>query len=906
MIGSVLVLGAGIAGMRAAAELVQQGFKVYLLEQNPQVGGKMATIDRVFPTMEHTACALQPLMLVVVNNPNIAILTSTELESLEGVPGDFKVKARCRDERGAISDRRELEFGVGAVIVATGLEEEKGEPLSRLGYGRLDNVLTGLEFERQLSELGPTGGRPTLASGKLARRVTWIVRGEESAVTLMSASAQALSVLGKDNTAQVSILYAEAGAEYSRHAEFCLKVEERGASYVQASAPEVHSAQTGDLIVAYLSADGQREQLETELLVISAPLAPSTGNRIPADRLGLKLDERGFFRCAPGSNHPILTSREGVFVCGAAEGPKGIGASVIQACAAAAQAAALLAPARGSELMQRTKNLRPINVIDEPKIAVVIEEGGADTEGLLDLSEIAEYTRTLPGVGVVVATPCASDDGEISELISTGDFNRLIVVGPSPITHETLFQRQAEAAGLNRYLLEMVNLHNHCARVHAQDKSAATQKAKIVMKMGVVRARQLEPLQDVEVNVTRSCLVIGGCPSGVACASMLAAMGVRVHLVEKEAELEGVHGNDDPLVRPLVAGLATNGNVAVHTAATVRTVDGSLGHFDVELIRQGKEERVTVGAIVLASATGIEEARNGLDLATCVALEKDEDGLYLSTQGILNPLDFVTEGMFNCGPARAVLGTEDAIVDGEAAASRAACILSSSVLLRPPVVSVVVHENCDGCAYCVDPCPTGSITLLEFMEAGAIKKVVDVNETTCIGCGICMATCPKKGIFVRHFKPEYAADMVEAALQGAGSSGDEPQPLIVCFCCNRCAYPGTDAAALVGAQYPTSVRIIRTVCSGTIHPNIITDALTQGADGVLLCGCHPGECRSREGIRRAQDRAEAISLLLEDFGLEQERFRLEFIAASEGRKFARIVQEMTDELAALGPSPYKQ
>ena len=100
--------------------------------------------------------------------------------------------------------------------------------------------------------------------------------------------------------------------------------------------------------------------------------------------------------------------------------------------------------------------------------------------------------------------------------------------------------------------------------------------------------------------------------------------------------------------------------------------------------------------------------------------------------------------------------------------------------------------------------------------------------------------------------------------------------------------------------------IIRTVCAGMIHPNIITDALTRGADGVLLGGCHPGDCRSREGIRRAQDRAATIDLLLEDFGLEPERFRLDSFAASEGGKFAGVAREMSEELTALGPSSYRQ
>ena len=135
--------------------------------------------------------------------------------------------------------------------------------------------------------------------------------------------------------------------------------------------------------------------------------------------------------------------------------------------------------------------------------------------------------------------------------------------------------------------------------------------------------------------------------------------------------------------------------------------------------------------------------------------------------------------------------------------------------------------------------------------------------------------------------------------------GLNDQPVIVSFCCNRCAYPAADSAGLTGIQYPANILIIRTVCSGMIHPNIIMDALTQGADGVLMYGCQPGNCRSREGIRKALDRKEAIELMLGDFGMEPGRFRLEHIAASESSKFAQIVKDMTDELLSLGPNPYR-
>lgn len=134
----------------------------------------------------------------------------------------------------------------------------------------------------------------------------------------------------------------------------------------------------------------------------------------------------------------------------------------------------------------------------------------------------------------------------------------------------------------------------------------------------------------------------------------------------------------------------------------------------------------------------------------------------------------------------------------------------------------------------------------------------------------------------------------------------EFEPRIIAFCCNWCAYAGADMAGTSQIDYPANVLIIRAMCSGMIHPNFITEALMGGADGVLVCGCHPGDCHYLEGNLRAEKRAEAIELLLEDFGLEPERFRLEWVSASEGKKFARVVSEMTESLRALGPSPYRQ
>ncbi|MFQ6136673.1 MAG: hydrogenase iron-sulfur subunit [Candidatus Hydrothermarchaeales archaeon] len=131
------------------------------------------------------------------------------------------------------------------------------------------------------------------------------------------------------------------------------------------------------------------------------------------------------------------------------------------------------------------------------------------------------------------------------------------------------------------------------------------------------------------------------------------------------------------------------------------------------------------------------------------------------------------------------------------------------------------------------------------------------------------------------------------------------EPLILAFCCNWCAYAGADLAGTSRREYPPNIRIIRVMCSGMVHPNFVMDALTKGADGVLMCGCHPGDCHYREGNLNAQKKAEAIELMLEDFGLEPQRFKLEWISTSEGEKFANVVKEMVEDLKKLGPSSYK-
>jgi F420-non-reducing hydrogenase iron-sulfur subunit len=130
----------------------------------------------------------------------------------------------------------------------------------------------------------------------------------------------------------------------------------------------------------------------------------------------------------------------------------------------------------------------------------------------------------------------------------------------------------------------------------------------------------------------------------------------------------------------------------------------------------------------------------------------------------------------------------------------------------------------------------------------------------------------------------------------------EFEPKILAFCCNWCAYAGADLAGVSRLQMPTDVRVIRVRCSGRVPPELIIRALANGLDGVMVLGCHPGECHYSEGNYLTRRRAHVLKRLLDYIGIEPERFQLRWVSAAEGAKFSTVVKETTDKIKALGPN----
>ncbi len=203
----------------------------------------------------------------------------------------------------------------------------------------------------------------------------------------------------------------------------------------------------------------------------------------------------------------------------------------------------------------------------------------------------------------------------------------------------------------------------------------------------------------------------------------------------------------------------------------IRYADGQLpdvaqhnGRLRVTTLDQMTHETVALDADTVVLGTATVPNPGNKELAQLLKVPLSEEGFFLEAHRKLRPVDFATDGIFLCGAAHSPMGLREALAQAAGAAARAATVLSQETIMLEPTISHVIEEKCDGCAYCVDPCPFHAITLIEYGQNGETKKRVKVDEAVCKGCGTCQATCPKGGIEVWHFRPEQLIAEIHAAL----------------------------------------------------------------------------------------------------------------------------------------------
>lgn len=700
--GDVLIVGGGISGIQASLDMANSGFRVFLVDKAPSLGGKMAQLDKTFPSNDCSMCIESPKFIECSRHPNIEIITYAEVNQVTGEAGDFKVKV-TKKPRYIIEDKctgcnicvdycpvkipdpfnqglsetksvhiyfsqaeplvtyvdpetclylkegkcqicvgvckpkaidlhqkpEEIELEVGAILLAPGYDVFDPKLRTDFGYGVMENVVTSLDFERILCSTGPFEGNMLRPSDKIhPHKVAWIqcvgsrqvIPGGNSycsAVCCTYTQKQVILAKDHDNDLDATIFHNDIrshGKDFERFYQRAEKLDDvrfiRSYVNVGREIPE-----NKNVTIRYSTLDEGVKEEEFDLVVLSVGLNPPKDVEKMATTFGIELNEHGF--CKTDPRNPILTSRDGVFVSGAFQGPADIPEAVVSASGADAQIGELLNKRRDRLSRERVYPEERDTSEEELKIGVVVCHCGANIGRVVNIPELVEYASTLPNVSWAGENlfACSTENAnQISRQIVEKGLNRLVLAACTPRTHEPLFRDTCREAGINQYFFEFANIREHCSWVHSKEKEKATEKAKDIVRMSVARAAHLQPLQEFDLPVNKTALVIGGGPAGMTSALSMAEQGFEVYLLEKESDLGGMarqlhytlEGMDvQEYLSGLIRKVYQHPSLRVLTDCRIDDVSGYVGNFLTSVTSGGRAREIAHGIVIIA--TGAQE-----------------------------------------------------------------------------------------------------------------------------------------------------------------------------------------------------------------------------------------------------------------------------------------------------------
>jgi heterodisulfide reductase subunit A len=694
--GDVMVVGGGISGIQAALDLATAGFKVYLVEKSPTIGGKMAQLDKTFPTNDCSMCIESPKFVECNRHPNIEIMTYTEVDSVEGEAGDFKVtlikkpryviESKCtgcttcveycpvkypdqfnqdislnkavhiyfaqaiplvtyidesclylKDKKCTIcagvcknyaidfnQTAEKVEVKVGAIVLSPGYEIFDPKLRGDYGYGKMENVVTSLDFERLLCATGPYEGEIRRPSDrKHPHKIAWIhcvgsrqvIPGGNSycsAVCCTYTQKQVILTKDHDAEAECTIFHNDIrsyGKDFERFYQRTEKLP--GVRFIRSyTSIGKEIPESKNVTIRYSTTEDGVKEEEFDLVVLSVGLNPPAEVKGLANKFGIELDSHGF--CKTNPVNPMETSRPGIFVSGAFQGPIDIPESVVTASGAGSQCGELLAYRRGKLAKERIYPPERDVSGEEPRVGVYVCHCGANIGRVVDVPSTVEYSLTLPNVVHAEESlfVCSTDAAQkISDTIREKGLNRVVVAACTPRTHEPLFRDTLREGGINQYFYDMANIREHCSWVHSKEKEEATQKAKDIIRMSVARSIHLEPLQEFDLPVNKTGLVVGGGLAGMTSALSIANQGHEVHLVEKDTDLGGmarrIHYTLEGLdvqayLRDLIRKVYQHPLIHVYTDATITEATGYVGNFVTKVKSEGRVTEIKHGAAIIA------------------------------------------------------------------------------------------------------------------------------------------------------------------------------------------------------------------------------------------------------------------------------------------------------------------
>jgi heterodisulfide reductase subunit A len=499
----------------------------------------------------------------------------------------------------------ETSIKVGSVVLSVGADLFDPSVLDNYGSGKFPNVVTGLEYERIMSASGPfQGSLARVSDRKRPKKVAWIQcvgsrginKGDVpycSGVCCMYALKEAMVTKERfEEDIETTIFYMDMrthGKDYERY--YNRAKDEYNVRMIR-SRPHsiVERAETHDLSITYaLEEEAIQTTEDFDMVVLSTGFRVGDTTIDLASKLGIDLNQHNFAETDHFTS--VKTSRPGVYVCGVYESPKDIPETMVQASAAALMAASDLP---NIPVDEKVEDLFPVerDVSEEtPKIGVFVCDCGVDIGGVVDVAKIIDYSKTNKDVAIAKAVGhgCSAESmDEIESLIIEHGLNRVVIGGCSPRTHESKFQDLLKRVGLNRYLVEIVNLRDQNTWTHRAEPEQAQKKAIKLMQIGISGVRKSRPLMDNTLPMSQNALVVGGGVTGMTSALKLADQGIRTYIVERAPALGGLarsirrtlEGDDvTAFVAKLTEKVMGHENIHVMTRSIVVDHSGMPGLF---------------------------------------------------------------------------------------------------------------------------------------------------------------------------------------------------------------------------------------------------------------------------------------------------------------------------------------
>jgi heterodisulfide reductase subunit A len=517
-----------------------------------------------------------------------------------------------------------VEVKVGAIVLSPGYEAFDPKLRGDYGYGKMENVVTSLDFERLLCATGPHEGDVLRPSDKKhPHKIAWVqcvgsrqvIPGGNSycsAVCCTYTQKQVILTKDHDPEAECTIFHNDIRSYGKDFEPFYQRTEQLPGirfirSYVSIG-KEIPESK--NVTIKYATAEDGVKEEEFDLVVLSVGLNPPADYEDLADQFGIELNSHGFCKALP--SNPMETTRPGIFVSGAFQSPMDIPESVFSASGAGSQCGELLDYRRGQLSKERIYPPEKDVSEEEARVGVFVCHCGANIGRVVDVPSVVEYCKTLDNVvhAEEQLFSCATDSAEsITETIKEKNLNRVVVAACSPRTLEPLFRDTLREGGINQYYFEMANIREHCSWVHSREKEDATEKAKDITRMSVARASLLDPLQEIDLPVNKSALVVGGGIAGMTCALSIANQGHEVHLLEKDTDLGGmarnIHYTLDGMdvqayLSDLVRTIYQHPAIHVYTDSFITEATGYVGNFLTRVKSERGSSEIKHGATVIA------------------------------------------------------------------------------------------------------------------------------------------------------------------------------------------------------------------------------------------------------------------------------------------------------------------